>query len=150
MNYVFQKMLEVKNIDNYIDLKKFLVVCKNIKYIENDEFLVLTRNKYINNVSKLDYNSYFTIISKNPFQLLNTFYDYTYFNSDCISLLCKTKILNYTFDMYESLDGKLITVFFYKNSWYYISLHSLNSKKNREQLSSAISLDLLENSILSF
>lgn len=136
-------MLEIKNIDNYTDLKSFLLSYKTISVFENDKFLVLTRDINSNNLSKLDYNSYFTIISKEPFRLIHTMYDYVYFNTDCINLLCKSKLLNYTFDMYESLDGDIYTAFYYKDEWYFLSLNNLDNKQNYKIISQAVDIELL-------
>jgi hypothetical protein len=143
MNCFLKTMLEVKNIDNYTDLKSFLSSCKNIKVLENHNFLVLSRDIDVNNISKIDYNSYFTIISKEPFRLINTMYDYVYFNTDCINLLCKSKLLNYTFDMYESLDGDTYTIFYYKEKWFFVSLKNLDSDANYNILSQAVDIELL-------
>lgn len=143
MNCFLKTMLEVKNIDNYNDLKSFLLSCKNITVLENNDFLVLTRDINANNISKIDYNSYFTIINKEPFRLIHTMYDYVYFNTDCINLLCKSKLLNYTFDMYESLDGNIYTIFYYKEEWIFLSLDNLDSKENYKILSQAVDIELL-------
>lgn len=143
MDYILNTILNLKKIDNYLDLKNYLSSLNNINILESEDFLVITRNKDVENTTKLDYNSYFTIISKSPFRIINTFYDFVYLNNDCIKILCKSKLLNYKFDIYESLDGNLYTIFFYKDKWRFISPTNLNSDINKQIIKNTIDINLL-------
>ena len=145
--YKLDDILIKNKIDNISCLKTFLEEYKNINIIENDNFMILSlKNLNKNNLTKLEYNSYFTIISKNPFRLIYYLSDYVYVNDNCINLLCKYKLLNYKFDIYESLNGHMITLFNYKGNWVFISSSSLDNDFNKSILSDCINLDfLLEN-----
>ena len=126
--YKLDDILIKNKIDNISCLKTFLEEYKNINIIENDNFMILSlKNLNKNNLTKLEYNSYFTIISKNPFRLIYYLSDYVYVNDNCINLLCKYKLLNYKFDIYESLNGHMITLFNYKGDWVFISSSSLDN-----------------------
>lgn len=146
MNIFLENILEKYKIDNCIDLKKFLNEYKSIYIYENNYFLVLTLNHQLINLTKIEYNSYFTIISKDPFRIINTYSDYVFHNNDCLNLLCKYKLLDYKFNIYEVYDGKIITMFYYKNKWNYLSPECINSEFNKKELSLVFDLPyLLEN-----
>jgi hypothetical protein len=144
MNIKLKEFLIKNKIDNYISLKKILLEYNNICIQENDEFIILTiYDNNLSNLTKLEYNSYFTIISKNPFRIINNISDYVYVNDNCINLLCKYKLLNYKFDIYESFSGYTITLFTYKDDWKFMSLTNTNSNANKKLFENIINIDKL-------
>lgn len=147
MNFFLKNLLENNKINNITDLKNILNKYKYINMLENNKFLILTLKKNIGNLKKIEYNSYFTIISKNPFRIINTYSDYVYQNNDCINLLCKYKLLDYKFNIYELYDGKLITMFYFNDKWNYLSSKSIDNDDNMNQLNSMLDLPLLINNL---
>lgn len=148
MSLSLEELLTENNIDNHITLKKFLYNYKAITYHENNNYMILTLLKNTNlNLSSLEYNSYFVIISKNPFRILNITYDNVYFNDDCLTLLCKYKLLNYKFNIYESFEGLLLNAIYINNNWLFFSRKSTDLINNELIVSRIVNINILKKNL---
>lgn len=148
MSISLEELLEVSKIDNHITLKKVLYNYKAIKYHENNNYMILSLVNNNNcNLTKLEYNSYFVIISKNPFRIINTVYDNVYLNEDCITLLCKYKLLHYKFNIYESFDGILMNACYINNNWLFFTPNTTDIVENELLLSRCINIKKLKENL---
>ena len=148
MSLSLEELLEENNIDNHITLKKFLYNYKAITYHENNNYMILTLIKNTNlNLSNLEYNSYFVIISKDPFRIINITYDNVYFNDDCLTLLCKYKLLNYKFNIYESFEGLLLNAIYINDNWLFFSRESTDFINNELIISRIVDINSLKKNL---
>ena len=142
-----QDLLENYNVDSVISLKNYLKSYPYIKYTENKDVLVLTRDKSMSNLTKIEYNCYFTIINKNPFRIITSYKDYNYFNTDCINFLCKYKLLSYDLKIYEEFDGELYSFFYLKGNWNIVSLNNLETEINMDIINTGVEINKLIKSL---
>ena len=134
-------------MNNTIDFNKYLNCSEELI----NELLEQNKNQIAKKVVNIDNNEFVFVFNKK---------NYDYDNQDLISMFRsvlyvkeenKYKIINYTYnnlvyntniiynqDIYESYEGSNITLFNYKNEWYF------NTSKNLEKLNN---LDVINNNI---